>query len=513
MLKKLINIDLSTNQLHVINIIASVTNLAVTTLISFFLSPYIVRTIGVEANGFINLANNFIMYMMLASTALNSMGSRFMIIAFYNNEYKKFNQYYSSLFIADIILAVLLSIISGFCIWKLEYILDIPKNIIVDVKLLFLLLFSNFIITTAITVWNTSIYVRNKLFLDSTTTALSSIIRVVVIFCLFFFLPPSVYYVGLGTLVGAGVGYILRFLYKKTLFPDLRVNMKYFSVKSVWELLSSGIWNTLSNLGTILTDGLDLLITNLFIGSTLMGSLSLAKTMPGFVNTLIAAIASVFAPTLIKEYAVENTGGIIRTLKQSTKITSAICSIPLGFLLVYGKEFFSLWQPTQDAKMLYTLSTISIFGRVFFVGMDPLVQIFTVTNKVKQNALVTVINGLISVLTTFLFVKFTNLGVYAVAGVSVVCCFIKNVLFVYPYSAKYLGLKKTSFFVTMGYSLLCCTMLVIIGCCLKTFLLGTTWFKLIIAAVVFSIIGFAANSVIVLNKEERKILISKVLRK
>ena len=51
---------ISTNQMLVINMVSSFLSLAVTFGISFFLSPYIVETVGVEAYGFVGLANNFI---------------------------------------------------------------------------------------------------------------------------------------------------------------------------------------------------------------------------------------------------------------------------------------------------------------------------------------------------------------------------------------------------------------------------------------------------------------------
>ena len=90
--------------------------MAVTTVISIFLSPYIVKSIGVEVSGSITLSNSFITYMTLARTALNLMGSRFLMIAYYNHEYKKFEQYYASLFYADLILGVLFGVIGGACV-------------------------------------------------------------------------------------------------------------------------------------------------------------------------------------------------------------------------------------------------------------------------------------------------------------------------------------------------------------------------------------------------------------
>lgn len=513
MLNRFINLELSKNQQTIINITASVLNMLVATMISFVLSPYIVRTLGVEANGFVSLANNFINYVSLAATALNSMGSRFLMMAYYNDEHEKFRRYYSSLFFANLFLAVVFGILGAVCVWHLELLLNIPADIVTDVKLLFAFLFGNFVISTMITVWTTAPFIKNRLYLNSVTTASGSAVRAVIILGLFLCLEPSVCFLGAATLVSGCVGYGLQFLYKRSLFPDLRARKKDFSWASIWELVSSGIWNTISCVGLILTSGLDLLVTNLFVNATAMGVLSLSHTVPTFINTLNETIANVFTPSLIIDYAQGRIDNLVKTIKQSSKIISTICSLPLGFLLVYGKEFYTLWQPTEDAQVLHTLSVIIIFGRVFFTGMQPLFSVFTVVNKVKQNSMVIICNGLVSVGLMFMLLQFTDLGVYAIAGTSVVCCFVKNILFVIPFSAKYLGLKPTTFYSTLVPSVACCVILLGWGYIERLLIVPTGWISLIAAGVLFSAVGLFLTIFAVLNKEERKVLLGAVISK
>ncbi len=513
MLRSIINLELSRNKQNVINIVAGIANMLVTTLISFFLSPYIVGTLGVEANGFVTLANNFISYGMLAKTALNSMGSRFIMLAYYKDEHDKVEKYYSSLFIGDLVLGVVMGIIGAVCVWKLESFLVIPEHLVSDVKVLFALLFTSFVVSTVVTVWSVAPYVKNRLYLDSATNAISAVLRAVIIFGLFMSFSPTVSFVGVGTLVSGLIGCLLNMLYKRHLFPSLRVNVRNFSWKAIKTLVSSGVWNTVSSLGSILTNGLDLLVANITVGDTAMGVLSVAKTMPVFVSTLNETIANVFTPSLIIDYAKDQAQNIVKTVKQSSKMISVICSLPLGFLLVYGEEFYALWQPTQEARTLYILSTITIFGRVFFTGMQPLFNVFTVVNKVKQNSIVTIVTGLVSVALTLLMLKTTNLGIYAIAGVSVVCCFIKNMVFVIPFSAKYLGLKMTTFYYTLVPSVLSSLVLCVWGFILKMVIAGNSWITLIAAGFVFCVVGVLLTSLIVLNKDERAYLISMIKTK
>jgi O-antigen/teichoic acid export membrane protein len=279
------------------------------------------------------------------------------------------------------------------------------------------------------------------------------------------------------------------------------------------ELISSGIWNTISSLGHILTSSIDLLVANLFVSANAMGVMSLTYTVPAFINALNETLANVFVPSLIIDYAQNRMDNLVKTIRQSAKIISVICSLPLGFFLVFGREFYQLWQPTQDAQILHILSVIIIFGRVFFTGMQPLFSVFTVTNKVKENAIVAVATGFASVGLMYLLLRFTNLGMYAIVSASVICCFIKNILFVIPYAAKHLGLKATSFYNVLLPSVLCCAILVAWGFALRAFWIPDSWIELISSAVIFAAVGVCLTGLIVLNKDERKYLISLITQK
>lgn len=512
-LYKIIDLELSRNKQHAINLAASITNMVVGALISFFLTPYIVKTIGVEANGFVSLANSFISYATLVGTALNSMAGRFIMISYYNNDEEKVSRLYSSLYWGNIFLALVYGLLGFFCVIFLEKLVSIPVELQTDVKILFALLFMATILYSTSAAWSMTPYIKNKMYLGSMNGMLSSVVRLLLVFALFALLPPTVSLVGVSILLSTLLTVGLHWIFKRRLFGQYKAKVKYFSWTSIWTLVSSGIWNTISSVGNILTSGLDLLIANIFIDAKAMGILAIAKVMPGFVSTLNFTIANVFTPSLIIDYAHSDTKEIVHTISQSAKLISVICTIPLAFLFVFGEEFYRLWQPTQDAKLLFILSTITIFGRVFFSGMQPLFNVFTVVNRVKENSLVTIVNGAIITLVTLVLVKYTDLGIYAVAGVSVFFCFLKNVLFVVPYSAKYLGLNKFAFMNTLTPSVLCTALLCVLGYVMKLFLPVDNWLHLIVAAVIFGVVGLAVSAYAVLSSSERKVLMSKLFHR
>ena len=138
---------MSSKKRFAINSFAQVFAFLVSISITFFLTPYIVGKLGASAYGFVGLASNFVSYAAIITTALNSMAGRFITISIHQNRIEEARKYFSSVFFANIILVSIISIISILLLFHLEYILDIPNNLMNDVKMLFGFIFLNFFIS------------------------------------------------------------------------------------------------------------------------------------------------------------------------------------------------------------------------------------------------------------------------------------------------------------------------------------------------------------------------------
>ena len=212
--------NLSENKKLVINLLSSIIAFGVNLIIGFYLSPYIVKNLGVEANGFISLANNFITYAGLVTIALNSMAGRFITIAIHQDDYEKANKYYNAVFGGNLITAAILFLPAIISIIKLEYLINIPSNLVFDVKILFSILFFNYFIGMVLPNWATATFATNKLYLQSIKSLQSNILKVICILGLFIVFSPKVYYVAIASLVCTIYIAIYNWYYHKKLLPD-----------------------------------------------------------------------------------------------------------------------------------------------------------------------------------------------------------------------------------------------------------------------------------------------------
>lgn len=491
----------------IINLIAALSSFLVSTGINFFLTPYITKSVGgTAAYGFVGLANNIIGYISIITLALTSMSGRYITISIHENNKEKSNIYFNSVLSSSIFLAIVVLIISGIGILNLNRLLSIPHDIYRDVQSIFFILLINFIIGLCCTAYSVATFSTNRLYLSSLRTIESNILRASILIVLFILLRPSIVYLGIATLVANIYINLFNVYYTKKLLPQIHVERKYISFKATLEIIKSGLWNVFNRLSGILSTGLDLLITNLFIGATYMGILSISKTIPTMILSLFAMISNVFAPQIMATYARGDKKSLMLTLSTAIKLLGMISCIPMTILIVFGKEFYQLWLPHENASLLYILSIVSCIEYVFVLPLEPLWSVFTATNKIKVPAIYLLINSIISVSTVFILLSSTDsiiLKLIIVAGVSTIFSIIRALLFLPIYGAHCIHVKWYTFYKYIFKNVISVLIMVSISLFIKRLIVIDSWILLIVITAIISIISVIINYYSILDKLDR----------
>jgi len=504
------------NRQFAINMIAQVVGFVVNLGISFLLTPFIVQNVGSEAYGFVGLANNFVGYAQVITVALNSMASRFITIKIHENDVEGSNRYFTSVVIANLVTALVLSIPSALIILNLNKIVNVSDTILMDVQWLWAFIFLNFLVSILSSTYSVATFVRNKLYLSSIQGIISNLLRVGVLIVAFSFFVPSVWYVGLAVLIATLYLYVWNVYYTKKLLPEIKVNRQYFDISVIKTLLSSGIWNSFTRLSSILSTGLDLLVTNLYVSSAAMGVLSVAKTVPSAILTLFGTLASVYAPQLTISYAKKDYEDMKNQLLASIKFLGMFACIPVAALFAYGEIFYKLWVPSQDANLLYTLTILSCIEFMFVLPLEGLWNLFTATNKVKQTSIYMFVNSIVTIVIVLVALQFTddnNLKLYIIAGTSTAFSVIRSLVFLPIYGAHCLNIKWTAFYPSILKNTLSVVVASAFAVLLRNALNIDGWFMLIVAGALTSVFALAFNFTVLLNKEERRAIMNRVTRR
>ncbi len=497
--------EFSENKKIAFTLISTVINFAISILISLFITPYIVNRLGSEAHGFVGLANSFTSYASLATVALNSMAGRFISIELYRKNYQSASRYYSSVFFSNLLISLLFIPAFVFIIIRLEYLIEIPAELVNDVKITFAITFLQYILTLILSRYETATFVTNKLYLSQRNSTISSILRLLIIILCFALFSTKVSYLALGYFVASVFVHLMNMYYSHKFLPELKTRVSLVDFAAIRELISSGIWNLLNKLSAILLDGLDLLITNIFIGSAEMGALSISKTIPALFMTLRGTLDYPFTPSITRCYAEGDIEGVVKYARFGNKLLGIFMIAPMAVFAVFGQSFFKLWVPLEDSFLIQMLSLLSIMSLLAGACINSVFTIFSITNKLRANSIVIMASGIITITANFFLLKYTNLGVYCIAGVSSVCSLLRNYIFTPLYGAHCLGVKKSTFYHEIVTGNICLVINVIVAYLIGKIMTPDTWIKLIFLVGLSAMVCVVINSAIVLNRSDKKV--------
>lgn len=479
--------------------------------ISFFLSPYLIKSVGKEAYSFYPLISNIVHYANIVTTAVGSMAGRFITMEIYGGRVKEAESYFNSVLLANWILSLFFSLLTLVGVIYIADILTIPYYLLKDVRWIFALSSIAMIITLNSDLLGIGTYIKNRIDLNSLMRMVAAVVNVLFIIVLFWQCNPSIVYIGIAALASAIVGIFFNMFYKRTLLPELSIRpISSFSLTKMKTLVFSGIWNSVNQLSNVLLTHIDLLITNIFISAAATGDFALVKMAPNLIYTLLALLSGSFIPNFNILYAKKKTEELLHEIKKAMKIVGILICVPIGFLLVFAGEFFQLWVPSVNSNYLFWLSFITVLPMIFGSSINPIFGVFSVTNKLKIPSMVLLIAGVLNTLAIYILLKTTNLGIWSIPIVSAIQQGIRNFFFTPIYASICLKQRIYTFYPTLFKCCLALIVVCLVGLFIKDLLTNVSWFMLIVKAMLLFFLSMLINMYIILNKNERCFIKTKV---
>ena len=471
-------------------------------MIALLLAPLISSTVGTEAYGFVSLAKTMAEYAVIAASALNSFAARYIVIAYHKNDLNEANTYFSSTVFGDFLLGTGLFAIAMIFISVMEKLLQITPAIVTDVKLLMFFVFVNFWITTVATAFSAAGHIKNKLDTVGAFKTLAYVCEALVLISFYTFLPPRVFYVGVGLttmslVVALSNGWLCR-----RYTPELVFQRSKVSFQAIKKLVVDGIWSTLNSLGSMLNQGLDLLICNLMLTPLAMGQLAYSKTFYSVFAGMFILVSQAFEPLYLKSYAKGDKETLLGDLKTAMRLSGMLSNIFFAGFVALGMAFYKLWIPNEDISLIYVLTIIGNMVTIPGGPMQPLYFIYVLTLKKKIPALITIAGGLLNVVSMYFLIRYTSLGVYAIVWTTVFVMFVINFITNPLYMAHVLGLPWHTFYPGIVRNVLSCLTLTLVFKGLSLLYTPSSWGTLILSAAVLMIIGVILHLLIVFNPRD-----------
>ena len=492
-----------------INMLSQFVSFGISLAISFVLTRHIARLVGKDVYGFVGLANTFTSYVTVFTVSITAMLNRYVTIAIQKKEYEKASSYFSSVTITTSVISLILVIPAAIMILFIDKLFNVPIDHVADIKLLWLFIFSNFLIGLSTSAYGVSTYATNRLDMSAKRTVEGNLIKALILVVSYVFFTPKIWYMGFSFFVCGMYSVVTNIRYKKILTPELKLSKALFKLKSVGELVGTGIWSSFNQLTQTLINGLDLVFANKFLGALEMSLMSYSKTVPVQILQLVGMVSNVFGPKMTILYAEGNMDRFKKNVNSSLKLSGFICSVPIIGFMVFGTAFFKLWLTMlspEEIRLTQLLSMLTLLPTMFSVYIYPLYTVNTITRKLKIPVFVSFGIGVLNVILVPILIQYTSLGLIAIKTVSSVLLTARVLFFVPLYAAYSLNMKWYTFYPPLLRGSISCAVLFLLFSFVNANVQIGSWAMLFVICLLCGVFGYVANYFILLSKEEKDVV-------
>ena len=212
----------------------------------------------------------------------------------------------------------------------------------------------------------------------------------------------------------SAVGVVGVYGFSKRVFPQLRLRPALASVGHFRELFGFSIWAFIGSIAMKLLYATDSIVIAALLGPEHVTFYAIGGMLIIRMRDVLSQATSVLSPQMIKDCAREDYYSLKNLFRKGSTLSMAV-SIPIlvGFIF-FGREFLILWMGPKYAVSypILLILTLSTFPAVAFVMGGPIYAGF---HKVRLAALVTLAQGVINLGLSLAFVMVWNMGIVGVA--------------------------------------------------------------------------------------------------
>lgn len=430
------------------NLIANILYFVLNVLVGLFLVPYFIGSLGMASYGLIPLATSLTSYVNLVTQSLNASVSRYLTIDLQNREYKTANIIFNTSLFGTFGITLLTIPILVIISYYSPLFFDIPINQRQDAFILFLGIMGSLLIRTWGGNFGVSLFAYNRLDLQNIINSINLLLQVIFIIILFSLYSPKLSYIGYSYLMAAVVALLITIIFSRKVNPHLKVNIQDCKSSRLKELMATGGWMTIDQIGSILLFQMDIILVNKLFGTAAGGEYSIVLMWSGLIRTVASMLAGVLTPVILTYYAQKKFEELVILSKSAVKIMGLGVALPIGLICGFSPLILSLWVGPEYAR-LSPLMWILLVHLAINMSVLPLFSINVSYNKLRIPALITILSGVINLLLAVTLSTFTDWGYYGVAIAGAIVLTARHFFFVPMYATKILGISKNPFKNTM----------------------------------------------------------------
>ena len=491
------------NQLRA-GVVMTYLNIGLGSLIPIFYTPIMLRILGQSEYGLYSLANSVVGYLSLLTFGLGSTIVRY--VAKYRAEGdKEGEEKVIGLFILMYSVLAIFVLIGGAIIsGNVEAIFHrgLTDSEITKMAILVQIMAFNTAISFPISVFGSIIMAHEKYIYRQAVNILSTVAvpcaNLVVLYLGYGSIGMSIVSTGLQFLMlPLNAGYCFKIL-------GIRPQFRKLPIKLIKEITRFSIFVFIGSIVDMLFWATDKVILGMITSTAVVAVYNIGVTFNSMMTNISTAFSGVLMPKI--------TGMITKkaTPKELTEIfirvgrlQYLIIALALSGFIVFGRDFILLWAG-PEYKEAYFIAIVTLIPLAIPLIQNTGLSIVTAQNKHQFRSIVYLIIAIVNVVSTYIVVPF--LGGFGAALCSAISYVIGQGIIMNIYYYKITKLNIPLFWKNIISMSVIPIIMIMISLFITQFSPFNSWFKLIIAIIIYTLIYSAGMYIFSMNAYERDVI-------
>jgi len=414
--------------------------------VAFYLSPFLVHSLGTTKYGLWVLFGQAVSYM-----GLMELGIRTAVTAFIAKHHVKQDQTSLNSTIATALqlclllatLVVLLTLIIGLFVTRIFH---IAPDLASEARQVFIIIGLTLASQLLGNVYAGTISGLQRYELSNAISILITLFRTIII-VVYISYNSSLMALAVITFSFEQLKHILFIIATYKLIPGLRVKNQLITFRktSLNQMFSFSNYSFAINVSTKIVFYTDAIVIGIFKFPSEVTIYAIAWSLVEYCRRIIAKLSYVLAPAASEFQALNDKDKLANLLVSSTRAALFIVIPPIVFLLFLGKSFLCLWMGTEFISS-YPILVLLLFAEIANSMFFPASNIILGMHKHKYLAFIRVVEAILNLILSVILIQ-----IFGIIGVAVGTLFpslILNFFFVLPYTVRVIRISAKVFFLT-----------------------------------------------------------------
>jgi O-antigen/teichoic acid export membrane protein len=395
------------------NILSNWAGFGVQVVVAFFLTPFILHSLGEMRYGIWALVTGLTGYYGLLDLGFRSGITQYLARHLATRNFEQMNRVASTAIAALGICGALIAVVSALLSWLAPHIFTIPAEAIAETRICI----SVIGVSTAISfVFFTFSAVFAATQRYDMANAISIIIRLITAGVMVAALKLGYGLVGISVVNAASeiIGYMLRVIVAYRILPELNISMtlvtrdviKYIGTYSIWNLIITGSSQLISYS--------DAIVIGIFMPVKAIAPFSLAVSLTNYIANILASATVVFFPAATKLHAQNDVDGLRSLYFNGSKMMLHLAITVSLVPALYAVDFFRLWVGSEFADGVDYPPTSLLFQILLaslVVSASPRIgsQVLAGALRIRLLACIFIIEGIANLLLSLLLIRYFGL--------------------------------------------------------------------------------------------------------